>query len=456
MQRERLTPERIRRFTCAPNTKQAFLFDTEAPRLAVRTTESGAKSFVFETKLNRTTIRTTIGDVRVWDIDSARAEARRLQTLVDTGIDPREQKREQEEAKAAAKAASEATTREKENRQRHTLRALCEAYTELLRAKGKTDSARQAGSILKCHVFDANPDIAALPAADVTAHQVAAMVRKVIEQGKERTAGVLRSYLLAAYNAARKAPFDAKLPGVLIEFGIDTNPADPIATIPVNRGERALNAEELRKYILALGDDLSDMALKLTLYSGGQRMAQLLRAKVSDYDEQTQTLRLWDGKGKRQQPREHLLPLAPRAAAMVAALIARAKQMETEAAEKADRAPAYSALWLFSSYGRAPMVATTPGKRVADIAKAMKGEPFDLRDLRRTCETMLASLRISKDDRSQLLSHGISGVQAAHYDRHEYIDEKRSALTAWERRLEEIRTGKTAKNVVALRRKKAS
>lgn len=456
MQRERLTPERIRRFTCTPNTKQAFLFDTEAPRLAVRATEFGAKSFVFETKLNRTTIRTTIGDVRVWDIDSARAEARRLQTLVDTGVDPREQKREQEEAKAAAKAASEASTREKENRQRYTLRALCEAYTELLRSKGKTDSARQAGSILKCHVFDANPDIAALPAAGITAHQVAAMVRKVIEQGKERTAGVLRSYLLAAYNAARKAPFDAKLPGVLIEFGIDTNPADPIATIPVNRGERTLNAEELRKYILALGDDLSDIALKLTLYSGGQRMAQLLRAKVSDYDEQTQTLRLWDSKGKRQQPREHLLPLAPRAAAMVDTLIARAKQMETEAAENADRAPAYSALWLFSSYGRTPMVATTPGKRVADIAKSMGGEPFDLRDLRRTCETMLAGLRISKDDRSQLLSHGVSGVQAAHYDRHEYIDEKRSALTAWERRLEEIRTGKTAKNVVDLRRKKVS
>ena len=34
---------------------------------------------------------------------------------------------------------------------------------------------------------------------------------------------------------------------------------------------------------LALGDDLSDMALKLTLYTGGQRMAQLLRTKVSDF-----------------------------------------------------------------------------------------------------------------------------------------------------------------------------
>ncbi len=93
MQRERLTPERIRRFACPEGTAQAFLWDTEAPRLAVRAT-AGAKAYVFESKLNRRTIRATIGDVRAWSLDDARAEARRLQTLVDQGIDPRELKRE--------------------------------------------------------------------------------------------------------------------------------------------------------------------------------------------------------------------------------------------------------------------------------------------------------------------------------------------------------------------------
>ena len=39
-------------------------------------------------------------------------------------------------------------------------------------------------------------------------------------------------------------------------------------------------------------------------------------------------------------------------------------------------------------------------------------------------------------------SHGLSGVQAAHYDRHTYTDEKRAALVAWEQRLDEIITGK--------------
>jgi len=192
----------------------------------------------------------------------------------------------------------------------------------------------------------------------------------------------------------------------------------------------------------ALGDDLADQALKLALYAGGQRMAQLLRAKVSSYDEHTQTIRLWDGKGKRSTPREHLLPLAPKAATIVRTLIMRAKQLEQENAKKEGRDPGFSNLWLFSSAGKTQLVETTPGKRATAICKDMKCDAFDLRDIRRTCETMLAGAGINRDTRAQLLSHGLSGVQAAHYDRHTYTDEKRAALIAWEQRLEEIAKGK--------------
>ena len=62
----------------------------------------------------------------------------------------------------------------------------------------------------------------------------------------------------------------------------------------------------------------------------------------------------------------------------------------------------------------------------------MKGEPFNLRDIRRTCETRLAAIGINKDTRAQLLSHGISGVQAKHHDRYDYLAEKREALEVWE------------------------
>lgn len=463
MQRERLTPDRIRRFTCPEGVKQVFLFDTDAPRLAVRATV-GAKAFIFDSKLNRQTIRITIGDVRTWNLDDARAEARRLQTMLDQGIDPRQEKADRLAAakakRAAAEAAAEAARAEAERRARYTLRALCDAYAAHLERTGKAKSAAATRSAFNCHVFP-HAEIADAPAREVTAHQVAALVRRVREAGKERAAGILRSYLSAAYNAAKRAPFDSALPADLIAFNVEHNPVDAIPAIPVRRGDRTLSAAELRAYIGhllrvgqadAFGPELPDVALLLALLSGGQRMAQLLRAKVGDFDPDTATLRLWDGKGKRVAAREHLLPLAPQAAAIVSGLVARAKGMEAARAKAEDRAPDPAGLWLFSTHGRVPMTETTPGKRAADISASMGGEPFNLRDVRRTVETMLAALGISKDTRAQLLSHGISGVQAAHYDRHAYTDEKRAALVAWEARLSALQRAEPAPaNVVRLR-----
>ena len=41
---------------------------------------------------------------------------------------------------------------------------------------------------------------------------------------------------------------------------------------------------------------------------------------------------------------------------------------------------------------------------------------------------MLAGARVDKDTRGRLQSHGIAGVQARHYDGHDYVVEKLSAL----------------------------
>lgn len=126
MKRERLTPDRIRRFICPTEAKQAFLWDAVAPRLAVRATVA-AKSFIFEAKLNRATIRITIGDVNVWTVEAARAESNRLQSLVDQGIDPRQEKLDRI-------AASEAK-REEVRRQDVTVAEAWDAYLEVRKAR---------------------------------------------------------------------------------------------------------------------------------------------------------------------------------------------------------------------------------------------------------------------------------------------------------------------------------
>lgn len=102
MGRVKLTAGRVRDFACEAGKPQSFLWDSDAPGLAIRATANGAKSFVFQGKLGGKSIRLTIGDVRSWDIETgdydrpgAREEARRLQTLIDKGIDPRQPKADQ-------------------------------------------------------------------------------------------------------------------------------------------------------------------------------------------------------------------------------------------------------------------------------------------------------------------------------------------------------------------------
>ncbi|MDY0048025.1 MAG: integrase family protein [Thauera propionica] len=445
MPRQRLTLPRIAAFK---PEKESFLWDEDMPRLAVRARPSGSKTFIFKGTLDGKEIKVTIGSTDTWTIDAAREQARLYQRQIDDGKDPRDVIREQREAeeaeKAAAQAAAAAARAEIERAQRYTLRALCDAYTAALERTGKTKSAASTRSAFKCHI---DAETASTPAKDVTAHQLAALVRKVREAGKERAAGILRSYLSAAFNAAKRAPFDSALPADLIPFAIEHNPVDAIPAIAVQRGDRTLSPGELRTYlghILRVGQadsagpDLADVALLLALLAGGQRIAQLLRAKVSDFDEDAGTLRLWDGKGKRRTAREHVLPLAPRAVELVTSLARRTKALGGEQ-------------WLFASWKDTRMADETPGKRAAEICEAMGCESFNLRDIRRTVETMLAALGISKDTRAQLLSHGISGVQAAHYDRHEYLEENRAALVAWENRLMAVIRGeKTPSNVVRL------
>ena len=66
-------------------------------------------------------------------------------------------------------------------------------------------------------------------------------------------------------------------------------------------------------------------------------------------------------------------------------------------------------------------------------AAGITQQPFRAGDIRRTVETMLAAepLRVSKDDRAQLLSHGISGVQDRNYDTGPHLFAKTEAMRLW-------------------------
>jgi integrase len=115
MAKENFTAERIRSYQCEPGKQQTIHWDAKIPSLGLRVTKSGTRTYVFESRLFGKTIRISIGDPRSWDLGKARAEAGRLKTLINQGLDPRELKAEARtahEAKTKAEAARAITVGE--------------------------------------------------------------------------------------------------------------------------------------------------------------------------------------------------------------------------------------------------------------------------------------------------------------------------------------------------------
>ena len=106
--RVRLTAGRVADFKCPSGKSQAFLWDTDTPALLLRATPTGRKTYAFESRLNGDTIRITIGTAAEWSLEAARARARTLKMMVDSGTDPREVDRQQQAAHAAQKIAAAA------------------------------------------------------------------------------------------------------------------------------------------------------------------------------------------------------------------------------------------------------------------------------------------------------------------------------------------------------------
>ena len=353
----------------------------------------------------------------------------------------------QAEAEAALAAA---------RRDKHSLKALLAVYVGHLERRGKP-AARDARNIFRRHVEDAFPALAARPATEITAADLRSVLARLVEAGKGRTAGKLRSYLSAAFQLALRAGNDPAAPTGLPDFEIVANPCDRIPSLSeFNRTrDRALSWPELvayRKAVEALPKGATRDCLLAALLLGGQRLAQLARVTREDLNiadgESEATITLRDRKGARKQPRLHVLPLRGRALAMfrrrlsalddakAAAEAKTAQKAKTDAADLAKR----TCRLLFSHDYRSSVRVETLSTAVAELSTTLLASkditaPFRLSDIRRTAETLLAGLGVSSDVRAQLQSHGLGGIQTRHYDRHSYMAEKRTALALWESQL---------------------
>ncbi len=371
--------------------------------------------------------------------EQARALAKRAREARARGsdlraiLDAEEAERRHEESARLDAAAAAARAAE-----RGTLRALLDAYVGYLERAGK-QAAGDARRLFARHVYAKHPALAERQAVALTADNVTTIVRSVVDLGHGRTAAKLRSYLRSAYALAIRARLDASAPAALVELGVTHNPAAATAALAEFNGvrDRVLTAGELGYYAAALfaaPPSPARDALLVALLLGGQRPTQLLRCARGDADLEARTLTLRDGKGRRKVPRLHLLPLTPTALAILDARGAGASDAPLFSADgtRATR------IETCEEYAGAILAAMASDEHLRE-AKALGPGRAQLRDLRRTCETMLAELGVPRDVRAQIQSHGLGGVQARHYDRFDYAAPKREALAKWEARVLELK-----------------
>ena len=402
-----------------------------------------ATQFYWRTELERKTIRVPIGaydsgappkslapSAKGYSVAAAR---RKAETIAQVHIDNIDKggwpsiKATEQDARQQAKAA-------KAEAEKFTLRALLVDYCNHLEALGRTAHAN-ARSIFKNHVFEAWPAIADTPANQVTGEQISDMMRRCNEIGLTRTGNKLRSYIRAAYGVARSAKSKASVPVRFKAYAVSLNPADD--TVPDDGQNRAdknpLSLADMRLYWQTIRDEpgLPAALCRLHLLLGGQRIAQLLRLKTVDIG--PDTILIYDGKGRPgSPPRPHTLPLTPLAKAALAECVPVGE-------------------YAFSTDGGDTAVFnTTLSGWACDYGKKAGIENFKAKRVRSGVETALASAKVSREVRGHLQSHGITGVQAKHYDAYDYLDEKRQALDTLSRMLD----NQEAPKVVALASRK--
>jgi len=394
----------------ATDGKRLIVWDTAIQGYGVRVMPNGSKTLFFQARFKGEVIRVTIGRFsgEAASAEAGRKRAKGINAELANGIDPRPEKK-------AAEAA--------------TFGDMMTGYVDLLESKGKK-SARNVSNQITADIEKKQRKIWSKRAADVDLDDCIKIVAAVKDAGKLRQADKIRSYIRSAFTEAIKARGNVNAPAKLRNMNIKMNPARDMVKVEGSSQARtrALSVSEFQAYwarVKAQPEPARSLGM-LHVLTGGQRIVQLSRATLHDIDRDTQTLTLLDYKGRRTEPRRHSIPLLPDALQCI--------ENVTGAGE-----------FVFSCDGGLKpaheLYLNDLVKRIQkdmETAKELEGGAFTAGTIRATIETRLAAkpYRVSSDVLAQLLSHGLGGVQARHYQHHGFHEEKLEALEMLQRMVE--------------------
>jgi integrase len=398
-----------------PESGRVEYFDASFPGLALRVTNNGGKSWCAFYRFKGRLRRFTIGAYPTIKPAQARREAQAALERVREGVDPAEEKR---------------ARRDMRTPETDTFGAVAGDYLERhVKANNRQSTLNEAKRDLE---RDALRKWRTRPIASITRRDVIDLVEGIAARG----AGVQANRTLTRLGALFKWAVE--------KDRLATSPAEQVRPVTQEQArDRVLSDAELRWLWPAcdeIGWPFGPLA-KLLLLTAQRRdeVAGMTWAEV-DIDKAVWTI----PRHKAKNDREHEVALSAAAIAVLQSL------------------PCFGDL-VFTTTLKTPVSGFSKSKRRLDVAMLAakragvgthKGEAipnWTLHDLRRTATTGMARLKIPPHVVDRILNHtggAIRGV-AAVYNRFEYLDERRAALEAWGRYVEELITPASS-NVIPL------
>lgn len=249
------------------------------------------------------------------------------------------------------------------------------------------------------------------PANSVTTDDIIRVIRPIYTSGCPSMAEAMRAYISAAFTWAIKAQSDYRSRTVDI-YRLKANPALYIPVEPKVAGTRWLTLDELR----ALWDwndtetHAKNILVKLLTVTG-QRSEEILRLHRDMINRDHMTIE-WP---KTKNGRAHVLPITE----LMLQLIDQLEPNE------------HGLLFPAEIFNDRPMSGETTRLTCVRYHKRTKSRYFTPRDLRRTWKTLSGHAGLSKENRDRLQNHASKDVSSVHYDRYDYLKEKRAAMEQW-------------------------
>jgi len=410
-----------------PTDRDTFIWDDAIPGFGLKVTPAGGKVYIYQYRMggrSQPTRRKTIGKHGPLTPEQARKRAKELAALVTQGTDPIQIERD-------AMAAREAAKKEAAQRKQRDADLSFEKVAERWLADYETDNRPRSYAVAKSaidkHLL---PKLRGKPLPTITRADLQAIIDKIPAK-KPALRRTVYAYASVLFGWAMQRD------------EIDENPVAKLARPKTAKArERVLADDELKAIWKATGAIRAPLgAFYRVLLLTGQRREEVAGMLWSELDRDNA---VWTIPGDRaKNDKTHIVPLAP---AVIAELDGRA-----DGEEWPESGP------VMSIRGNVPLSCYSQAKTLLDAAvtKANKGNAlaaWRVHDLRRTVATGFQKLGVRFEVTEAVLNHvsGARGGVAGIYQRHDWADEKRSALNAWATHVQRLVTGHTANNVVQM------